>query len=180
MRLALMVSAAALMAGAALAQAPATPPKEPPPQVDPPTTILRIDTNQDGAASREEWVAYGNHDSGFTAIDTNKDGRVTVAELTVFRNRPKPAAAGAASATPAVAAPAAHLPLLDPVVTVRLADTDRDGAVSEAEWVAYGNHGGAGFTPVDADHDGKVTTAELTAYRNRPKPAAVAEAPARP
>ena len=56
-------------AGPALAQAPAapppaSPPKTPPPQVDPVTTILRIDTNHDGAASREEWVAYGNHDAG--------------------------------------------------------------------------------------------------------------------
>ena len=38
-----------LAAGPAIAQ----PPKEPPPQVDPVTTILRIDTDHDGAASRE-------------------------------------------------------------------------------------------------------------------------------
>lgn len=46
-----------------------------------------------------------------------------------------------------------------------MADTDRDGGVSEAEWVGYGNHGGAGFAPIDADHDGKITAQELTAYR---------------
>ena len=63
-----------LSAGSALAQAPAAPQ----PQLDPVTTIMRIDTNRDGAASREEWVAYGFHHAGFTAIDTDHDGRVTV------------------------------------------------------------------------------------------------------
>lgn len=42
--------------------------------------------------------------------------------------------------------------------------------MSEEEWVAYGNHGGAGFAPIDADHDGKITVEELTAYRNAHKP----------
>ncbi len=139
---------------AALAQAPAAP--APPPQVDPVTTIQRIDVNQDGAASRQEWVAYGNHDAGFTAMDTDKDGRVTVAELVVFRKD------HATADKPYVAA---ETPKLDAALTIRMADSNQDGGVSEAEWVAYGNHAGAGFAPVDGDHDGKITTAELTAYR---------------
>lgn len=74
MSLILLASLLILAAGPALAQTAVAPPaKEPPPQVDPVTTIVRIDTNHDGAASREEWVAYGNHDAGFTAIDTDHD-----------------------------------------------------------------------------------------------------------
>lgn len=147
----------ALGAGAALAQDKA-PEKAPPPQVDPVTTIMRIDTDHDGAASRQEWVAYGNHDAGFTAIDTDKDGRVTVAELRAFR-------AAVAKTDAERAALKGENPKFDPEATIRMADTDHDGTVSEAEWVAYGGHGGGGFAPMDADHDGKLTAAELAAYR---------------
>ena len=151
-----------LAAGSALAQAPAAPPA---PQLDPVTTIVRIDTNHDGAASREEWVAYGFHDAGFTAIDTDKDGRVTVAELRAFR-------AAQAKTDAERAALKAENPKFDPDITILMADTNRDGGVTEEEWVAYGGHGGGGFTPIDANHDGKITAEELAAYRNAHKPAA--------
>src|SRR5262249_29278870 len=118
-----------------------------------------------GAASRAEWVAYGNHDAGFTAIDTDKDGRVTVAELRAFR-------AAQAKTDADRAKLKAENPKLDPDVTIRLADTNQDGAVSEAEWVAYGNQGGGGFEPVADNHAGKIPAAELTAYREAHKPAA--------
>jgi hypothetical protein len=55
------------------------------PQADPKTTIARLDTNKDGVASLQEWVAVGNHEAGFKLMDTNRDGRVTVVELTAFR-----------------------------------------------------------------------------------------------
>jgi hypothetical protein len=158
MRPTLLAALLVLAAAPALAQPPAAPAKEPPPQVDPVTTIVRIDTDHDGAASRAEWVAYGNHDAGFTAIDTDHDGRVTVAELRAFW--------ALHAKTPAeLAALKAENPKVDPAAAIALADTDRDGGVSEAEWVAYGNHGGGGFTVIDADHDGKITLAELTAWR---------------
>ncbi len=166
MRRIILASLFMMAAGPALAQAPPPPAaseKAPPPQVDPVTTIVRIDTNHDGAASREEWVAYGNHDAGFTAIDTDKDGRVTVAELRAFR-------AANAKTDAERAALKAENPKFDPDIAIRMADTNRDGGVSEAEWVAYGGHGGAGFTSIDADHDGKITVEELTAYRNAHKP----------
>jgi hypothetical protein len=166
MRRIVLASLFVLAAGPVLAQAPAAePPKSPPPQVDPVTTIVRIDTNHDGAASREEWVAYGNHDAGFTAIDTDHDGRLTVAELRAFR-------AANAKTDAEKAALKAENPKFDPDITIRMADTNRDGGVTEAEWVAYGGHGGGGFTPIDANHDGKITAEELTAYRNAHKPAA--------
>lgn len=73
------------------------------PQADPKTTIARLDANKDGVASLQEWVAVGNHEAGFKLMDTNHDGRVTVAELTTFR------AARARGDIPA-AAPAARPP----------------------------------------------------------------------
>lgn len=155
---------ACVLAGAATAlPAFAQPPVSPSPPLDPVTTIARIDTNHDGAASREEWVAYGFHDAGFTAIDTDHDGRVTVAELRAFR-------AAQAKTDADRAALKAENPKFDPDITIRMADTNRDGGVSEAEWVAYGGHGGAGFAPIDADHDGKITVQELTAWRLEHQP----------
>jgi hypothetical protein len=159
MRGIILASLVALIGG----PAPAQPPDSPQQQLDPVTTIVRIDTNHDGAASREEWEAYGEHGAGFTAIDADKDGRVTVAELRAFR-------AAQAKTDADRAALKAENPKFDPESTIRMADTDRDGGVSEEEWVAYGGHGGRGFTPIDADHDGKITVEELTAYRNAHKP----------
>lgn len=163
MRPIVLTSLFLLAAGPALAQAPAAPPKEPPPQVDPVTTIVRIDTNHDGAASREEWVAYGNHDAGFTAIDTDHDGRLTVAELRAFR-------AKVAKTDAERDALKAENPKFDPDITIRMADTNRDGVVSEEEWIAYGAHGGAGFSAIDANHDGRITVEELTAFRKAHPP----------
>jgi hypothetical protein len=163
MRKIVLVSLFVLAAGPSLAQAPAGPQAAPAPQLDAVSTIARIDTDHDGAASRQEWVTYGFHDAGFTAIDTDHDGRVTVAELRAFREKN-------AKTDAERAALKAENPKFDPDVTVRMADANRDGAVSEAEWVAYGNHGGAGFAPVDADHDGRITVEELAAWRTAHPP----------
>ena len=156
MRRTLLALLFVVTAGPALAQAPASPP------LDPVTTMVRMDANHDGAASREEWVAYGFHDADFTAIDADHDGRVTVAELRAFR-------AAQAKTDAERAALKAENPKFDPDITIRMADTNRDGVVSEEEWVAYGGHGGGGFTPIDANHDGKITAAELAAYREAHK-----------
>jgi hypothetical protein len=158
MRRTLLALLFVLGAGPALAQVPAAPP----PGLDPVTTIVRMDTNHDGAASREEWVAHGFHAAGFDAIDTDKDGRVTVAELRAFR-------AKTAKTDAERAALKAENPKFDPDITIRMADTNRDGGVSEEEWVAYGGHGGRGFTPIDANHDGKITVEELRAFREAHK-----------
>jgi hypothetical protein len=154
-----LASLLVLAAGTARAQAPETPP----PQVDPVTTIVRIDASHKGWVTREEWVAYGNHDAGFTAIDTNHDGKVTVAELRAFRLKN-------AKTDEQKAALKAENPKFDPGLTIRMADTDGDGAVSEPEWVAYGGHGGGGFAPMDTNHDGKLSAAELAAWREGHKP----------
>jgi hypothetical protein len=146
-----------LAAGPALGQAPAAP------GLDPVTTMVRMDADHDGSASRAEWTAYGLPAAEFDAVDADKDGRVTVAELRAYRR------AHTASAAE-LAALSAETPKFDPALTIRMADANRDGGVSEEEWVAYGNHGGGGFTAIDANHDGRITVEELTAFREAHRP----------
>jgi Ni/Co efflux regulator RcnB len=65
------VAAAALAAaGAASAQMPA-----------PADIIKNWDKNGDGAVDKDEWVAAGRPAERFDAVDANKDGKVTAAEL---------------------------------------------------------------------------------------------------
>jgi len=57
-------------AGAAYAQMPA-----------PADIIKNWDKDGDGAVSKEEWVAAGRPAERFDAVDANKDGKITAAEL---------------------------------------------------------------------------------------------------
>ena len=57
-------------AGAASAQAPA-----------PADIIKNWDKDGDGSVSKEEWTAAGRPAERFDAVDTNKDGKITAAEL---------------------------------------------------------------------------------------------------
>ncbi len=73
MRTIIFAAAAALAiaaAGAAQAQMPA-----------PADIIKGWDKDGDGAVSKEEWVAAGRPAERFDAVDANKDGKVTAAEL---------------------------------------------------------------------------------------------------
>ena len=62
--------AIAAAAGAAQAQMPA-----------PADLIKNWDKDGDGAVSKEEWVAAGRPAERFDAVDANKDGKITAAEL---------------------------------------------------------------------------------------------------
>jgi Ni/Co efflux regulator RcnB len=65
------VAAAVLAAaGVASAQMPA-----------PADLIKRWDTNGDGAVDKAEWTAAGRQADRFDAVDANKDGKITAAEL---------------------------------------------------------------------------------------------------
>lgn len=65
-------AAAALLtaAGAAQAQMPA-----------PADIVKNWDKNGDGAVDKAEWTAAGRPAERFDAVDANKDGKVTAAEL---------------------------------------------------------------------------------------------------
>jgi len=64
------LAAAALAAGAAQAQMPA-----------PADIVKNWDKNGDGVVDKAEWTAAGRPAERFDAVDANKDGKVTVAEL---------------------------------------------------------------------------------------------------
>ena len=63
-------AAAIAAAGAAQAQMPA-----------PADIVKNWDKDGDGAVSKDEWVAAGRPAERFDAVDANKDGKVTAAEL---------------------------------------------------------------------------------------------------
>ena len=66
------VATAAILAaaGAASAQMPA-----------PADVVKTMDKDGDSAVSKEEWAAAGRPAERFDLVDTNKDGKITVAEL---------------------------------------------------------------------------------------------------
>ena len=68
----LAIAAAALLAsaGAALAQMPA-----------PADIVKMMDTDGDNAVSKAEWAAAGRPAERFDAVDADKDGKITAAEL---------------------------------------------------------------------------------------------------
>ena len=71
-RLVFAAVTAAMLAGAgvALAQMPA-----------PADLVKSWDKNGDGAVSKDEWTAAGRPAERFDAVDANKDGKITAAEL---------------------------------------------------------------------------------------------------
>ncbi len=43
--------------------------------------LIAADANKDGKWSKDEWLAAGRREMGFTLLDADKDGFVTQAEL---------------------------------------------------------------------------------------------------
>jgi len=71
-RLIFAAAATALLASAGVASA----------QMPAPADIIKSwDKDGDGAVNKEEWAAAGRPAERFDAVDTNKDGKVTAAEL---------------------------------------------------------------------------------------------------
>ena len=70
MRTFVIAAALAATAAPAFAQLPA-----------PADIVKQWDRDGDGAVSKEEWTAAGRPAERFDAVDTNKDGKISVAEL---------------------------------------------------------------------------------------------------
>lgn len=112
------------------------------------TQFAAMDTNRDGKVSVTEHAVGAQ--KMFEAMDTNRDGRVTVAEMdaaqAALTGRP-PTSRGATSAN-----------------KIAAVDRDADGRVS-AEEHATGSR--EMFTMMDTDADGQLTLAELRAGHTR-------------
>ncbi|MEO1724276.1 MAG: signal transduction protein [Pseudomonadota bacterium] len=106
--------------------------------------LARLDTNGDGAISREE--AAAGRERMFKRIDRNGDGVADASEIEGFRNRI-----------------AALSRMADSMITLRSQgmDTDGDGVLTAAEFAA----GGLLFDLADRNGDGLVTQAEMAAMR---------------
>lgn len=71
-KLVFAATAAAIVAGAGAAYA----------QMPAPADLIKAwDRDGDGSVSKEEWTAAGRPADRFAAVDANKDGKITAAEL---------------------------------------------------------------------------------------------------
>jgi hypothetical protein len=74
----------------------------------------------------------------------------------------------AQEAPPPMAAAPGDAPHMTPRERFAAMDTDHDGRISKAEWLAAGRKE-RGFAMMDADHDGYLTIDELRAGREKMK-----------
>jgi Ca2+-binding EF-hand superfamily protein len=133
--------------------------------------VKAADTDGDGTISRAEAEkALPGLARNFDAVDADKDGKVTVAELDAART------AGVIGGPGYGRRGAMRGPGVDPEARqaqrherheamVKSADTDKDGAISRAEVEKALPRLAWRFEAVDADKDGKLTVAELDAAR---------------
>ena len=126
------------------------PAKAPPARERPASTtsgLMRYDTNKDGFVDRKEWSA--GQDARFNLLDTNHDGKLTKDELFVGNG-----------------VPPTDRQLQSQVTYFRLLDSDKDGTVSKAEFMALAERN---FGRCDLDKDGRITVPECRqALRRKP------------
>lgn len=160
--------AALLLATAALAALPAFADETPARSGRPDRTARqqalfdRLDLNKDGFIDRDE--SKTARLAVFERIDANKDGKLTTDELSQGRRGPAPrSASGDVNSRRDGAPPTAAGPTGDERRRVRAErlvqrlDSDKDGAISRAEWLAVDE---AQFARRDADKDGKLAFEE--------------------
>lgn len=126
------------------APAPALAPGEKPQRL-PHDKFAQIDTNHDGAISRDEAAAAPMLSSKFDEIDADHDGRVMPAELKAYAKTHRGGAKGGAFGK---------------------MDSNGDGVVTRDE-VAANPKLARKFDEADMDHDGRVTLEEAKAAKGK-------------
>jgi hypothetical protein len=152
-------AAALVVAGAAYAQAP---------QARPPLTraaaeqrsdklFARLDANHDGKIDQADHAV--REKTRFDRVDANHDGQVSYAEFTAMHGRRDDARAERSPRG------VNHMALRRAGAgrLIRLADADRDGAITQAEFHAAAL---TRFDQLDADKNGTVTPDEAKAARD--------------
>lgn len=114
-----------------------------------PENFDQIDTDKDGKLSRAELEAH--RAAHFAEADTNKDGKLSVEELTAMHAKRAAERAGKGAAK-----------MLEHL------DEDGDGALSLAEMAAH-KRGEKMFSRIDQDEDGMLSKAELDEAREHMK-----------
>lgn len=108
-----------------------------------------LDRNQDGAVSNQEWYAQPAAPVPFSILDLDNDGRISQAEFQEWS-----AARGGAGVAGITAAD-----------RFRMADRNRDKAISQDEW--KDGFPFVGFEAVDANRDQRITYQEFNAWDAR-------------
>ena len=124
--------------------APALAPGEKPQRL-PHDKFAQIDTNHDGAISRDEAAAAPMLSGKFDEIDADRDGRVMPAELKAYAKTHRGGAKGGAFGK---------------------MDSNGDGVVTRDE-VAANPKLARKFDEADMDHDGRVTLEEAKAAKGK-------------
>jgi Ca2+-binding EF-hand superfamily protein len=108
----------------------------PPPVLPPNMLFSGMDTNKDGAVSKQEYL--DSHAKKFDAMDKNKDGKITADEMPT-KNKGKPN------------------------VVFNEMDVNKDGVVTKQEYLDYY---AKKFDAADKNKDGKLTADELQKKTN--------------
>ncbi len=113
--------------------------------------FANIDTNKDGAITRDEAAAAPKLSTQFDEVDADRDGRITPAELKAYakthRKGDKGAKTGKAGGFDQM-------------------DANHDGVVTRDE-IAANPKMAKRFDAADADHDGRVTPEEYQAFKGK-------------
>jgi Ca2+-binding EF-hand superfamily protein len=113
---------------------------------NPKTMVKNMDKDGDGLIDREEWTGQA---AFYDKIDTDRDARLTIAELTVHLAALAKSKDGKKSGTKGK----------DPKSMIKKMDADDDGLLAREEWTGEKDK----FDQFDADQDGRLTAEEIAA-----------------